>query len=118
MSEGAVGLMFLPVFLGGCLGVVVYLIFFNPRYERLIDHHKPEMMPPEERLDIAIIAAPIFALSFFWFGWTSYPSISFWAPMLAGLAMGFSVVFIFVSLPIIHSVPTSNVLISWRSSIT
>ncbi|KAL5535339.1 hypothetical protein ACEPAF_3433 [Sanghuangporus sanghuang] len=98
MSEGVVGLMYLPVFFGGCLGVVVYLIFFNPRYERLIDQYKPAMMPPEERLDISIIAAPIFAASFFWFGWTSYPSISFWAPMLSGLGMGFSVVFIFLAL--------------------
>lgn len=43
-------------------------------------------------------ASPIFALAFFWFGWTSYPSISLWAPLLSGLAMGFSVVWIFLGL--------------------
>lgn len=39
----------------------------------------------------------IFAISFFWFGWTSFPSISIWAPLLSGLAFGWSVVWIFVS---------------------
>lgn len=97
MSEGATGLMFLPVFLGGVFGVILYLLFFNTRYERLIEEYKPNMFPPEERLDIALIASPIFAIAFFWFAWTSYPSISFWAPMLSGLFMGWSVVFIFVS---------------------
>ncbi len=43
-------------------------------------------------------AAPIFALSFFWFGWTSYPSVSFWAPMMAGGPLGFSIVWIFLAL--------------------
>ncbi|EJD04165.1 MFS general substrate transporter [Fomitiporia mediterranea MF3/22] len=97
-SPGATGLTFIPVFLGGVTGVIVYLLIFNPQYERLIEEYKPNMVPPEKRMNIAVIAAPIFAVSFFWFGWTSYPSISFWAPMLAGLAMGFSVVFIFLAL--------------------
>lgn len=73
-----------------------YLVIFNPRYERLMALHKPNPVPPEERMDIALVAAPVFAISFFWFGWTSYPSISFWAPMMSGIALGLSVVFIFV----------------------
>ncbi|KAI5122575.1 hypothetical protein M0805_004792 [Coniferiporia weirii] len=97
-SAGAGGLMFIPVFLGGCIGVIIYLIVYNPRYERLMEEYKPNKVPPENRLDIAIIAAPVFAIAFFWFGWTSYPSISYWAPMLSGLAMGLSVVFIFLAL--------------------
>ena len=67
-----------------------------------MEQYKPYPVPPEHRMDIALIAAPIFAISFFWFGWTSYPSISFWAPMLSGLAMGFSVIFIFVSFTIFN----------------
>lgn len=43
-------------------------------------------------------ASPIFAVSFFWFGWTSYTSISLWAPLMSGLLMGFSVVWIFLGL--------------------
>lgn len=97
--------MFIPVFLGGAIGVAIYLIVYNPRYERLMEEYKPNMVPPEHRLDVAIVGAPIFAIGFFWFGWTSYPSISFWAPMLSGLAMGCSVVFIFVSLRLLSVVP-------------
>lgn len=40
----------------------------------------------------------MFAISFFWFGWTSYPSVSFWAPMMAGFTLGWSIVWIFLSL--------------------
>ena len=43
-------------------------------------------------------AAHIFAGAFFWFGWTSYPSISFWAPLMAGLPLGFSIIWIFLAL--------------------
>lgn len=116
-TAGALGLTFLPVFLGGCIAVTLvndalmvvsasthhfftlfqYLTIFNPRYERAMEKYKPNPVPPEVRLELAIFGAPLFAIAFFWFGWTSYPSISFWAPMLSGLAMGISVNFIFVS---------------------
>lgn len=81
----------------GILRFIQYLAYYNPQYERLIEEYKPEPVPPEARLGIAIIGAPLFAVGFFWFGWTSYPSISYWAPLLSGTVMGFSVVFIFVS---------------------
>jgi hypothetical protein len=74
-----------------------YLIFFNPRYERAIAMHAPNPVPPEVRLEIAIIAAPFFAISFFWFAWTSFPSISFVAPMMSGILLGWSILWIFVS---------------------
>ena len=45
-----------------------------------------------------MVAAPVFALSFFWFGWTSYPSISYWAPLMAGVPLGISVIFLFLGL--------------------
>ena len=58
----------------------------------------PHPVPPEFRLEMAVLAAPIFTIAFFWFGWTSYSSISFWAPMLAGLPLGASIVFLFLGL--------------------
>lgn len=61
-----------------------------------MEEYKPNRVPPEYRLEVAYVGAPIFCIAFFWFGWTSYPSISFWAPMLSGLAMGFGVLLIFV----------------------
>ncbi|THH20558.1 hypothetical protein EW146_g832 [Bondarzewia mesenterica] len=92
------GLMFLPISIGGFLGVIFYLIVFNPRYERYVDEYAPNLVPPEKRLEITMVCAPLFAISFFWFGWTSYPSISLWSPLMAGGVMGFSILGIFLSL--------------------
>jgi hypothetical protein len=113
-NPGISGLMFLPLPLGGMCGVTTvsyfchicykyqhigsqYLLFFNPRYERAIVKHAPHPVPPEIRLEIAIIAAPFYTICFFWFAWTSFPEISFWAPMMSGLVLGWSICWIFVS---------------------
>ncbi|KAH9853006.1 MFS general substrate transporter [Lenzites betulinus] len=97
-NAGITGLTFLPIFVGAELGVAAYIFIFNPRYERAIAAFSPHPVPPEYRLELCLWAAPMFALSFFWFGWTSYPSISFWAPMMAGLPLGMSIVFLFLGL--------------------
>lgn len=44
------------------------------------------------------VGGVLFTISFFWFGWTSYASISFWSPMLAGAFVGVSLTFTFLSL--------------------
>jgi hypothetical protein len=121
MNAGVSGLMFLPLPIGGALAVTCvsnlihylyvylialyfpqYILIFNPRYERAVASHAPRPVPPEFRLEMAIIAAPLFAIAFFWFAWTSFPSIPFAIPMLSVLLMGFSICWIFVS--------TSNLL--------
>jgi hypothetical protein len=94
---GVSGLMFLPLALGGFFAVLAYLFIFNPRYEKAAAKYAPKPVPPEFRLEMACIASPLFAIAFFWFAWTSYPSISFWAPMMAGGLIGFSICWIFVS---------------------
>ena len=98
MNAGASGLMFLPLFLGGVAGVIIYLLVFNPMYMKLVVQFSPRPVPPEYRLDIALIAAPLYAISFFWFGWTSYPSISYFAPAFSGALSGFSIVLLFLAL--------------------
>ncbi|OBZ73285.1 hypothetical protein A0H81_07031 [Grifola frondosa] len=98
MNLGISGLMFLPIFIGGFAGVVIYLIFFNPRYEQRVIEFAPHPVPPEYRMEICLWAAPMYALAFFWFGWTSYPSVSYWAPLMAGIPLGWSIVWIFLSL--------------------
>ncbi|KAJ3816062.1 MFS general substrate transporter [Lentinula aff. lateritia] len=70
-NAGILGLMYLPYM----LGVVIVVII------------------------MALIAAPIYAASFFWFVWTSsIVYISFWAPLIAGAAMGFGITWIFLNL--------------------
>ena len=47
---------------------------------------------------MAKLGGPILTISMLWFGWTSYPHISLWAPVLAGLGTGLSIVMLFLSL--------------------
>ncbi|TFK77215.1 MFS general substrate transporter [Pluteus cervinus] len=97
-SAGISGLTFLPIPLGGAIAVYLYVQVYNPRYEAEARRLSPNPVPPEFRLTLALIAGPIYSVSFFWFGWTSFPSVSFWAPMMAGLPMGLSICWIFLSL--------------------
>ncbi|KAF9464294.1 MFS general substrate transporter [Collybia nuda] len=98
LSPGLSGLTFLPVAVGGAMAVAVYVAIFNPRYEREAKKYAPNPVPPEFRLEMALIAGPMFAVSFFWFGWTSFPSISLWVPLMSGIPVGFSMSWIFLSL--------------------
>ncbi|KAG7450645.1 MFS general substrate transporter [Guyanagaster necrorhizus] len=96
-NAGVSGLMFLPIMFGGITAVIGYLLIWNPRYEKEVARCAPGPVAPEYRLHMALFASPLFAVSFFWFGWTSFPSISYWAPLMAGYVMGFSISWIFLS---------------------
>jgi hypothetical protein len=50
-----------------------------------------------------MLSAPFFAISFFWFAWTSFPSISLWAPMMSGALLGWSICLIFVCRHNLHA---------------
>ncbi|KAG1767264.1 major facilitator superfamily domain-containing protein [Suillus occidentalis] len=98
LNAGVSGLMFLPLPIGGFLAVATYILFFNPQYERKAQECAPNSVPPEFRLRVAMLSAPFFAISFFWFAWTSFPSISIWAPMMSGALLGWSICLIFLAL--------------------
>ncbi|PPQ98787.1 hypothetical protein CVT24_003345 [Panaeolus cyanescens] len=98
LSPTLSGLTFLPQAIGGVIAVVIYVTVVNPRYEREVKKCAPKPVPPEFRLEMMIIAGPVFAVSFFWFGWTSFPSISLWVPLMSGLTIGYSICWIFLSL--------------------
>ncbi|KAG8682468.1 hypothetical protein FRC09_016756, partial [Ceratobasidium sp. 395] len=98
LNEGASGLMFLPLTVGGIFGVICYLVVFNPMYTKLMTKFSPKPVPPEYRLDMALLAAPLYAVSFFWFGWTSYPNIHFLAPAFSGGLSGFAIILLFLAL--------------------
>jgi hypothetical protein len=112
LDAGIAGLAFLPFGLGGVIGCLFvgyhslfsvpllkqpqYLVFYTPAYNKLIDQYAPHPVPPEAHLSCTRLAAVTYAISFFWFGWTSYSYISFWSSMMAGGLLGFSVALIFV----------------------
>lgn len=98
-NNGIEGLMFIPFFLGAIVGVLAFFFIINPRYVRLLESQpKGQRVPPEERLLPVMVAAPAMVVALFWFAWTSYPSVSWWSPALAGVLLGFALVFIFVGL--------------------
>lgn len=98
-NAGVSGLMFIPFFLGGVVSVVSYMTIINPIYVKKLAKLPPgDRLPPEERLHVVMIAAPALVISLFWFAWTSYTSISFWSPMIAGSLLGLAILFVFLGL--------------------
>lgn len=98
MNAGSSGLMFLPLPVGGIIGITIYILYISPKYEADVDRFAPHPVPPEHRLPMAQWGGLFFAGAFFWFGWTSFPSINYWAPLSAGLFIGLGTNFIFLAL--------------------
>lgn len=98
MNTGSAGLMFLAIPVGGLIGIIVYIFYFNPKYEAEMARHAPHPVPPEYRLHVARWGGFFFALSYFWFGWTSYSSVSYWAPLTSGIPSALGVLWIFLPL--------------------
>lgn len=68
LNAGLSGLMFLPIMVGGAVAVTISVLVFNPRYEREAARLAPHPVPPEYRLEMALFAAPLYVVAFFWFG--------------------------------------------------
>ncbi|KAF8342649.1 major facilitator superfamily domain-containing protein [Cantharellus anzutake] len=98
LNTGLQGLVFLPLFIGGGINCTLIVFVENPRYEKLVDHYHPNPVPPEERLRPSIVGSLLVTISFFWFAWTSFPSVNVWVPIMAGLPMGLSMIMLFISL--------------------
>lgn len=99
MSQGSVGLMFIGMNVGFLIALGICPWIFK-RYKRSNEQAiqaGEKAAPPEQRLWYAMLAAPCFAISLFWMGWTAFSSISFWSPLLASVMFGFSVQGIFIS---------------------
>ncbi|UZJ55616.1 hypothetical protein CBS101457_004936 [Exobasidium rhododendri] len=94
-SQGIGGLMFLPFTVGGFAGVAVYVFILYPRYTHKVDKSSSGVVAPEARLPMSMIGGPFIVVGFFWFGWTSYPSVSYWAPLMSTSLLGFGFFLIF-----------------------
>ncbi|TIA86799.1 hypothetical protein E3P99_03567 [Wallemia hederae] len=102
-NEGAetvqlAGLTYLPLFIGGFIACLINIFYFNPQYSKALEKHAPKLPPPEIRLWPGAIGGIAFAGAFFWFGWTSYPGISYWSPIIATTFVGIGILFVFLSL--------------------
>ena len=96
MQLGVSGLAFISIGIGLLLSFVTTSLF-DIRYQKKLRAigRRPDA---EERLLPAIfVGGPCFAISLFWFAWTSYPWIHWMAPMASGVLLGLGVVIIFTS---------------------
>lgn len=98
-SQGSVGLMFIGMNVGFLVAFAMVPHIYFAYKKRLMNavENGHEGLPPEERLWFAMYGAPWLPISLFWMGWTSYSSISYWSPLIASVAFGFSVQGIFIS---------------------
>ncbi|USW49359.1 Putative major facilitator superfamily, MFS transporter superfamily [Septoria linicola] len=99
-NSGQTGLTFLPIGVGAMLAGFVYVY-----WERYLEKAKARCPPPmwsqqEEyvRLPIAVLGAPLFAISLFWLGWTARPDIHWIVPTLSALPFGIGFLLIFMAL--------------------
>ncbi|CCO36176.1 putative MFS-type transporter C409,08 [Rhizoctonia solani AG-1 IB] len=76
-----------------------YLVYYNPIYTKYIKEFAPRPIPPEYRLDMALLANPLCAASFFWFGYIDIlPIHILFRTGLSGALSWFTIVLLFLSL--------------------
>ncbi|KAJ5319808.1 hypothetical protein N7508_000091 [Penicillium antarcticum] len=61
------------------------------------EYQKTGRILPETRLWYAMLGgAPAVPVSLFWMGWTCYPSVSIWSPLVASALFGYGIMAIFI----------------------
>lgn len=104
LSQGITGLLFVGIAVGLVFAstTLTPLIFRWARQE--IQRSKensglgsPSRLSPEFFLWYAMIGAPAIPVSFFWMGWTAFPHISIWSPVLSSVLFGCGILSVFIS---------------------
>ncbi|KAF2169147.1 hypothetical protein M409DRAFT_52432 [Zasmidium cellare ATCC 36951] len=100
ISQGLTGICFVGIIVGlCCASAIVPLIYsWAKRDLKKIEEQGGTRLPPEFRLWYSMLggafAVPI---SLFWMGWTAYPHISIWSPLLASVLFGYGILCIFIT---------------------
>ncbi|KIW24637.1 uncharacterized protein PV07_10341 [Cladophialophora immunda] len=95
-SEGSTGLMFIPLALGVvCSAVLSPLV--NKHYLSVCAKYPDGKPPAEARLIPMMLSCWLIPIGLFIFGWTSYPDVSYWGPMMGGFPVGFGFIFLYNS---------------------
>ncbi|PWY79746.1 MFS multidrug transporter [Aspergillus heteromorphus CBS 117.55] len=93
-NAGLAGLPFLGITIGVICGAALIIWQTKTRFARKLAKHG--RVVPEERLIPMMIASVLLPAGLFWFGWTSDPSISWGAQVVAGIPMGMGILVIFM----------------------
>lgn len=100
ISQGLTGICFVGIAIGlfGASALVPLVYKWAKRDLAKIEEQGGSRLPPEFRLWYSMLggsfAVPI---SLFWMGWTAYPHISIWSPLLASVLFGYGILCIFIT---------------------
>lgn len=102
ISQGSSGLMFIGIGAGLWLATALVPLILSWAKRDLKKLQESALapvsrLPPEHTLWFAILGAPAIPISLFWMGWTAFPSISYWSPLLAGTLFGYGILAVYIS---------------------
>ncbi|KAI0908409.1 major facilitator superfamily transporter [Ustulina deusta] len=98
LSPGVTGLLFLPIF--GGVTIALGTFFAWGRFLRKSQERNRPWTRKEEynRVPLAAIGGPIFAISLFWLGFSARPDVHYAVPSLAGIGFGIGFQLIFIGM--------------------
>lgn len=99
-SDGVTGLCFLAIIVGlfGATALVPLIYKWAQRDLKKIKEEGGDKLPPEFRLHFAMLGGAVaIPVSVLWMGWTDYPSISIWSPIIASAFFGYGILCVFIS---------------------
>ncbi|KAJ6133773.1 hypothetical protein N7523_000095 [Penicillium sp. IBT 18751x] len=98
MSDGIAGLAFLPIAVGACIGMAIFLAYDSFLQRAKLRNATWSRIEEYQRLPLACLGGPLYVVALFWLGWTASVDIHWIAPMLAGIPFGMGFFLIFVAL--------------------
>ena len=95
-SASSTGLMFIPLAFGVVLSAACAPLV-NRHYLSICSSFSNGKPPAEARLIPMMFSCWLIPIGLFIFAWTSYPSMSYWGPMMGGFPVGFGFIFLYNS---------------------
>lgn len=97
-SDHKVGLAFIPLAIGVIAGTAC-APYINKDYQRRVKGYqdKGEIVPPEIRLIPMMFGCWFVPIGLFIFAWTSFPSLSYWGPIIGSTPCGFGFILLYNS---------------------
>ncbi|KAK0389946.1 hypothetical protein NLU13_3519 [Sarocladium strictum] len=98
LSPGVTGLAYLPIVGGAVISMPIFWYWDNIVANAKVRGATWVQREEYRRLPLACIGGPCFVISLFWLGFSARASVSFIAPMMAGIPFGMGFLLIFMAL--------------------
>jgi MFS family permease len=100
ISQGLSNTIFVGIAIGVCLvgPWLPWMYKMTVRAQNTAKALGQKQFDPEIRLWFAMLGGALaIPISLLWMGWTAYPSVSIWSPILASVLFGYGTIMIFIS---------------------